>query len=220
MSTAMDSSTVEEAARQFEGADPLAVISWAVENFGEDIVMASSFQDAVLLEMTSKVAPNLEIIFLDTKLHFPETLAYMRHCQQTYGLNLRVLEPSVGIDEYPCGSEHCCDFRKVAPMNDYVATKSAWITGLKRIDTPERANAPVVSYDEARGLVKINPLVTWTDDDVDDYVEAHNLPRHPLNFVGYVSIGCAPTTRPVAPGENPRAGRWAGMDKTECGLHI
>ena len=131
-----------------------------------------------------------------------------------------MLEPSVGIDEYPCGSEHCCDFRKVAPMNDYVATKSAWITGLKRVDTPERATAPVVSYDEARGLVKINPLVTWTDDDVDDYVESHGLPRHPLNFVGYVSIGCAPTTRPVAPGENPRAGRWAGMDKTECGLHI
>ena len=220
MSTTMDSSTVEEAARRFEDADPLAVISWAVENFGDDVVMASSFQDAVLLEMTSKVAPDLEIIFLDTKFHFPETLAYMRHCQQIYGLNLRVLEPSVGIDEYPCGAEHCCDYRKVAPMNDYLATKSAWVTGLKRVDTPERATAPVVSYDEARGLVKINPLVTWTDDDVDDYVESHSLPRHPLNYVGYVSIGCAPTTRPVAPGENPRAGRWAGMDKTECGLHI
>ena len=220
MSTAMDSSTVEEAARHFEGADPLLVISWAVENFGDDVVMASSFQDAVLLEMASKVAPNLEIIFLDTKFHFPETLAYMRHCQQVYDLNLKVLEPTVGIEEYPCGSEHCCDFRKVAPMNDYVATKSAWITGLKRVDTPERATAPVVSYDEARGLVKINPLVTWTDDDVDDYVDAHSLPRHPLNFVGYISIGCAPTTRPVAPGEDPRAGRWAGMDKTECGLHI
>jgi phosphoadenosine phosphosulfate reductase len=220
MSTTMDNSTVEEAARRFEGADPLAVISWAVENFGDDVVMASSFQDAVLLEMTSKVAPDLEIIFLDTKFHFPETLAYMRRCQQIYGLNLRVLEPSVGIEEFPCGSEHCCDYRKVAPMNDYLATKSAWVTGLKRVDTPERATAPVVSYDETRGLVKINPLVTWTDDDVDDYVEANSLPRHPLNYVGYVSIGCAPTTRPVAPGENPRAGRWAGMDKTECGLHI
>ena len=159
MSTTMDSSTVEEAARQFEGADPLAVISWAVENFGDDIVMASSFQDAVLLEMTSKVAPDLEIIFLDTKFHFPETLAYMRHCQQIYDLNLKVLEPSVGIEEYPCGAEHCCDFRKVAPMNEYLATKSAWITGLKRVDTPERANAPPSSlpYDEASGLREDQP---------------------------------------------------------------
>jgi phosphoadenosine phosphosulfate reductase len=170
--------------------------------------------------MASKVTPNLEVIFLDTKFHFSETLAYMRHCQQVYDLNLKVLEPSVGIEEYPCGAEHCCDFRKVAPMNEYLATKSAWITGLKRVDTPERANAPVISYDEARGLVKINPLVSWTDDDVDDYVDSHSLPRHPLNFVGYISIGCAPTTRPVTPGEDPRAGRWAGMDKTECGLHI
>ena len=220
MSAGVDIAVIENAARDLEGADPGAVISWAVESFEDGVVVASSFQDAVLLEMASKVAPNLEVIFLDTKFHFPETLAYMRHCQQIYGLNLKVLEPTVGIEEFPCGVEHCCEYRKVAPMNDYLADKKAWITGLKRVDTPERANAPVVSYDEARGLVKINPLVSWTDDDVDDYVDAHGLPRHPLNFVGYISIGCAPTTRPVAPGENPRAGRFAGMDKTECGLHI
>lgn len=220
MSTAMDTAVIERAARDFEGADPVAVISWAVEHFKDGVVMASSFQDAVLLEMAATVTPELEIIFLDTKFHFPETLAYMRHCAQLYNLNVKVLEPAISIDAYPCGSEHCCDYRKVAPMNDYLAQKQAWITGLKRVDTPERANTPVISYDEARGLVKINPLVTWTDDDVDDYVAANDLPRHPLNFVGYISIGCAPTTRPVAPGEDPRAGRWAGMDKTECGLHI
>lgn len=220
MSTAMDIAVIESAAHDFEGADPVAVISWAVENFKDGVVMASSFQDAVLLEMASKVAPDLEIIFLDTKFHFPETLAYMRHCEQIYGLNVKVLEPTIGLEEFPCGAEHCCDHRKVAPMNDHLASKQAWITGLKRVDTPERADAPVVSFDEGRGLVKINPLVTWTDDEVDEYVDAHNLPRHPLNFVGYISIGCAPTTRPVAPGEDPRAGRFTGMDKTECGLHI
>lgn len=220
MSTVMDLAIIESAARDFEGADPTTVLSWAAENFGDGVVMASSFQDAVLLDMVAKVTPDLEIIFLDTKYHFSETLAYMRHCQQIFNLNIRVLEPSVSMDEFPCGSDHCCEYRKVEPMNEYLATKDAWITGLKRVDTPERADAPVVSYDEARGLVKINPLVTWTDDDVDDYVEEHNLPRHPLTYVGYVSIGCAPTTRPVAPGENPRAGRWSGMEKTECGLHI
>lgn len=220
MSTVMDIATVEEAAARFETADPHEIISWAVEQFGSDVVMASSFQDAVLLEMTSKVAPDLEVIFLDTGFHFPETLAYLRHCTELFNLKVTILEPSISLEEFPCGSEHCCEYRKVAPMNALLATKSAWITGLKRVDTPERADAPVVSFDEAKGIVKINPLVTWTDDQVDDYVEAHQLPRHPLNYVGYVSIGCAPTTRPVAPGENPRAGRWAGMDKTECGLHI
>ena len=220
MSTDMDLAIIESAARDFEEAEPTAVMSWAIENFGDGVVMASSFQDAVLLDMAAKVAPNLEVFFLDTKFHFSETLAYMRHCQQVFDLNVKVLEPTVGIDEFPCGSEHCCDYRKVAPMNDYLATKAAWITGLKRVDTPERATAPVVSYDEQRGIVKINPLVTWTDDDVENYIDAHNLPRHPLTFVGYVSIGCAPTTRPVAPGEDPRAGRFTGMDKTECGIHI
>ncbi len=211
---------MDEASARFEGADPGDVIAWAVERFGDDLILADSFQDAVLLDFASKRAPRVEVIFLDTGYHFPETLAYMRHCQQRFGLNLTILEPEIGLDEFPCGSEHCCDYRKVAPMNKLLATKAAWITGLKRIDTPERADAPVVSFDEAKNIVKINPLATWTDDDVDEYVAAHDLPRHPLNFVGYISIGCAPTTRPVAPGEDPRAGRWAGMDKTECGLHI
>lgn len=220
MSTSLDSDTIEDAARRFEGADPSEVIGWAVETFGDEVVMASSFQDAVLLEMSSKIAPELEIIFLDTGYHFPETLAYMRRCEQVFGLNINVLNPAVGLEEFPCGGPDCCEYRKVQPMNALLSTKSAWITGLKRVDTPERADAPVVSFDQAKGIVKINPLATWTDDDVDNYIAEHDLPRHPLTYVGYVSIGCAPTTRPVAPGENPRAGRWSGMDKTECGLHI
>jgi len=211
---------IEDAGRRFEDADPGEIITWSRERFGKDIVLASSFQDAVLLDFSAVAAPDIEILFLDTGYHFPETLAYMHHVEQRYGLNLLIVEPDVALDVSPCGSPECCEVRKVAPLNRVLASRSAWITGLKRVDTPERADAPAVSYDAARGVVKVNPLVTWTDDDIDDYVEQHDLPRHPLNFVGYVSIGCAPTTRPVAPGENPRAGRWAGMDKTECGLHI
>src|SRR5580692_5088756 len=131
MSTAMDTATIEDAARRFEGADPVEVIAWAVEQFGQDLVMASSFQDAVMLDMVAKVDPSLEVIFIDTGFHFPETLAYMRHCQQRFGLNLRILEPEISLEEFPCGSEHCCDYRKVAPMNKLLATKAAWITGLK-----------------------------------------------------------------------------------------
>ena len=211
---------IEQAGERFEGADPGEIISWSIDRFGKDIVLASSFQDAVLLDFAAKAAPEVEVLFLDTGYHFPETLAYMHHVEERYGLNLLIVEPDVALDVSPCGSADCCEVRKVAPLNRVLASRAAWITGLKRVDTPERADAPAVSYDHGRGVVKVNPLVTWTDDDIDDYVEAHAVPRHPLNYVGYISIGCAPTTRPVAPGENPRAGRWAGMDKTECGLHI
>jgi phosphoadenosine phosphosulfate reductase len=205
---------------QFEGADPGDVIAWAVERFGDDVVLADSFQDAVLLDFASRRAPSIEVIFLDTGFHFPETLAYMRTLQSELGLNLTVVEPEIGRDVEPCGSPNCCQLRKVAPLNKVLATKSAWITGLKRVDTPERSNAPTVSFDEAKGIVKINPLVAWTDDAVDRYVAERDLRRHPLNSLGYISIGCAPTTRPIAPGEDPRAGRWYDSDKTECGLHI
>jgi phosphoadenosine phosphosulfate reductase len=205
---------------RFEGADPGDVIAWAVERFGDGVVLASSFQDAVLLDFSSKRAPSVEVLFLDTGFHFPETIAYMRKLESEMGLNLTVVTPTVGPDVEPCGSPHCCDVRKVEPLNRALDGKAAWITGLKRVDTPERADAPVVAYDDAKGIVKINPLAAWTDDDIDNYVAAHNVRRHPLNSVGYISIGCAPTTRPVSPGEDPRAGRWFDSDKTECGLHI
>jgi phosphoadenosine phosphosulfate reductase len=211
---------IAEASDRFEGADPGDVIAWAVDRFGEDVLLASSFQDAVLLDFSSKRAPSLEVIFLDTGFHFPETIAYMRKLESEMSLNLTVVEPGIGLDVEPCGSAHCCELRKVAPLNKVLEGKAAWITGLKRVDTPERAEAPTISYDAAKSIVKINPLVAWTDEDIDRYVDEHGLRRHPLNAVGYVSIGCAPTTRPVAPGEDPRAGRWFDSDKTECGLHI
>jgi phosphoadenosine phosphosulfate reductase len=205
---------------QLEGADPLEICRWAVERFGRDVVVASSFQDCVLIDLAARASPAIEVVFLDTGFHFPETISYMREIEGRYGLNLTVVEPGIPPTEYPCGAPQCCEMRKVVPLARALAGKSAWITGLKRIDTPERVGAPVVGWEASKQLVKVNPLATWTDEDVARYVEEHDLPRHPLNAAGYVSIGCAPTTRPIVPGEDPRAGRWPESDKTECGLHL
>ena len=129
-------------------------------------------------------------------------------------------KPGPEAAAYPCGSRQCCQFRKVEPLRRALAGKRAWLTSLKRSDGPTRADAPIVSWDAAFGLVKVNPLATWTDDDIASYLADHDLPVHPLVPRGYLSIGCAPTTRPVADGEDARAGRWAGLDKSECGLHV
>ena len=203
-----------------ETKSALEIFEWAFERYGTDLVVASSFQDAVLIDLAVRVEPKAPVIFLDTKFHFPETLAYMRRLRDLYDLNLVILEPSIADDVSPCGAPDCCEARKVEPLNAYLATKPAWATGLKRVDTPERANAPIVSLDVARGVLKVNPVAAWSDDDIDTYIAEHDLPTHPLWSAGYYSIGCAPTTRPIADGEDPRAGRWPGSDKTECGLHI
>jgi phosphoadenosine phosphosulfate reductase len=203
----------------FETASPSQVIRWAVDTFGASLVLAASFEDIVLIDLATKIAPRIEVIFLDTEAHFPETLAFVEKVRGRYDLNLTVTKPGPEAAAHPCGSEQCCQFRKVAPLRRAVQGNRAWLTSLKRSDGPTRADAPVVSWDPAFGLVKVNPLVTWTNDDIASYLSDHDLPFHPLISQGYQSIGCAPTTRPVAEGEDPRAGRWAGLDKSECGLH-
>jgi phosphoadenosine phosphosulfate reductase len=211
---------LEAANRRLDAASPQEILAWGVERFGDEIVLASSFQDCVLVDLAVGVKPDIRVIFLDTGFHFPETLAYLRRIERRYGLNLDVRTPSIPLDVVPCGSAGCCQARKVEPLNLALADSPAWITGLKRVDTPERADAPAIGWDTSKGLVKVNPIVAWTEDDVEAYVAERDLPRHPLNYVGYASIGCAPTTRPVTDGEDPRAGRWPDSDKTECGLHL
>ena len=205
---------------RFETAPASAVIRWAVETFGESIALAASFEDIVLIDLVTKIAPGIEVIFLDTEAHFPETLSFVEEVRARYGLNLTVTKPGPDAAAHPCGSEQCCQFRKVEPLRRALAGKHAWLTSLKRTDGPTRANAPIVSWDASFGLVKVNPLITWSDDDIASYLADHGLPVHPLVPQGYRSIGCAPTTRPVAEGEDPRAGRWSGLDKSECGLHV
>jgi phosphoadenosine phosphosulfate reductase len=206
--------------RRFETAPASAVIRWAIETFGASVALAASFEDIVLIDLATRVAPGIEVVFLDTEAHFPETLSFVEEVRARYGLNLTVTKPGPDAAAFPCGTEQCCQFRKVAPLRRALAGKRAWLTSLKRSDGPTRADSPIVSWDASFGLVKVNPLVTWTDDDIASYLADHGLPVHPLVPKGYRSIGCAPTTRPVAEGEDPRAGRWAGLDKSECGLHL
>ena len=204
----------------FEAAAPSAVIQWTVDQYGDDLTVACSFEDAVLVDLAVSVKPDIEILFLDTQYHFAETLWYVEELRRRYDLNLRVMSP---LDTQPDNRWQtdvagCCGVRKVEPLNRALEGKKAWITGLKRVDAPTRANAPIVSWDP-RGLVKVNPLATWTPLDLAVYAAERQLPANPLMERGYQSIGCWPCTKPVAPGEDPRSGRWAGLDKTECGLH-
>lgn len=208
-----------EADVQLAHAPASKVVAWAVERFGGDLVLAASFQDVVLVDLAVGVDPGIEVVFCDTEAHFPETLEFVALVQERYGLNLTVTHPGPDADAWPCGSARCCAERKVEPLRRVLSGKEAWLTSLKRADAATRADAPVVGWDEVFGVVKVNPLATWTDDDVAGYLSDHGLPVHPLTLRGYPSVGCAPTTRPVADGEDPRAGRWAGTDKTECGLH-
>ena len=217
--TEVDPAELEARAAEFETAPAGAVIAWALERFDGGVSLACSFQDCVVVDLAVRVDPAIEVLFLDTGFHFPETLEYVEQVRSRYELNLKVLQPGPEAAQSPCGSDRCCELRKVVPLDAALEGRAAWLTGLKRVDAPTRVGAPIVSLDDRRGIVKVNPLATWTDDDVTNYAADHGLPVHPLVSKGYLSIGCAPTTRPVAPGDDPRAGRWAGSAKTECGLH-
>jgi phosphoadenosine phosphosulfate reductase len=197
-----------------------AAIEWAHERFGDGLVLAASFQDCVLIDLVSRVAPGLEVVFLDTQYHFAETLWYVEQVQARYDLDLRTLEPDVPRDDrWLADPDACCRVRKVEPMARALDGKHAWMTGLRRAEGAARTSTPVVHYDVIRDLVKVNPIATWSDADVAGYVEERALPVHPLADKGYASIGCWPCTRPVEQGDDPRAGRWSDHDKRECGLH-
>ena len=197
-----------------------AAIRWAVDRFGDRVVLAASFQDCVLIDVATKVAPGVEVVFLDTQMHFPETYEYVETIRRVYDLNLRVVTPLVGPDDmWRDDPNECCVLRKVEPLPRALEGKDAWITGLRRVEAPTRADAPIVGIDHGRGIVKVNPLAPCTDAYIEGYARDRGLPEHPLRAQGYASIGCAPCTRPVTPGDDPRSGRWAGRDKTECGLH-
>ena len=211
---------MDERSAAFEMAPAGLIMAWAVERFGPKLALSCSFQEAVLVDIAVSVVPDIEVIFLDTESHFPETLEYVETIRARYDLNLTVTSPVPGAGDHPCGTAQCCEYRKVRPLRAALSGKDAWVTGLKRVDAPTRRRAPVVAYDESWGMVKINPLATWTDQDVMGYAHDHDIPVHPLFSRGYLSIGCAPTTRPVGEGEDPRAGRWADSEKVECGLHV
>ena len=214
------STEYQRLAAQFEGASAEDVVAWAVERFGRRLSLVSSFQNCVLIDLVTRVDPKVEVIFLDTGAHFPETMTYVERVETQYQLKLRVITPDADADAWPCGSERCCELRKTAPLERALEGQGAWMTGLKRADSDARAATPIVDWDDAKGLVKVNPIATWSHDDVSHYEADRKLPIHPLFRKGYLSIGCSPTTRPVSKLEDRRAGRWSGTDKTECGLHL
>lgn len=214
----LDDAQLDERSASFERASASRIVRWAVEQFGDGLTIAASMTDAVLIDLAARVAPGIEVLFIDTGYHFPETLATLEAVRDRYDVTIRVL--TVPPSDPPLWHDQptCCSAAKVAQLDLGLAGKSAWMSGLRRVDAATRTVAPIVSRDR-RGLVKVNPLANWSDDDVRGYVAEHRVPVNPLLERGYPSIGCEPCTTPVADGEDPRSGRWRGLDKTECGLH-
>lgn len=220
---------IREAAERFEPEPPEALLEWAVETF-PNITLACSFgaEDVVLVDMLQKISPATNIFYLDTDFHFKETYETRDRIAERYGVSFTRMKPLLTPEEQ--AAEHgdelwkrdpnaCCNIRKVEPLTRHLAKFDAWITGIRRDQAPTRANAKKVEYDAKFGLVKFNPLASWTWEDVWAYIRANDVIYNPLHDRNYPSIGCHYCTRAVKPGEDPRAGRWSGTEKIECGLH-
>lgn len=216
---------------ELEIREPEDAVRWAVENFDtKEMTLACSFgaEDVVLVDMLIKIKPDARIFYLDTDLLFKETYDVIEKIRQKYGIQperygaettLDTMALEHGPELWKKDPDKCCAVRKVVPLTQALAGLKAWITGIRRDQAPTRANAPIVSWDGKFNLVKINPLVKWTNKDVWDYIHKNGVPYNLLHDRNYPSIGCEPCTRQVMPGEDPRGGRWAGSQKTECGLH-
>jgi phosphoadenosine phosphosulfate reductase len=200
---------------RFEREPASAIVRWAVDTFHPHLSLSASMTDAVLIDIATRVEPSIEVVFIDTGYHFPETLDTMELVRRRYGLNLRVMTVAPQAEElWQIDPENCCSAVKVGQLDRALAGKQAWMSGVRRAEAVTRANTPIVHHD-LRGLVKVNPIALWTDDDVESYARDHDIPRNPLLDQGYPSIGCRPCTLPVTDGSDPRSGR----NKVECGLH-
>lgn len=220
---------IAKAAEEFENQEPEALLKWAVETF-PNITLACSFgaEDVVLVDMLQKISPDSDIFYLDTDLHFQETYETRDRLAERYNLTFVKAQSQVTLEEqagthgeelWKSDPTACCNIRKVEPLTRVLSGYDAWITGIRRDQAPTRANAKKVEYDSKFGLVKFNPLANWTSEDVWTYIRNNNIIYNPLHDNYYPSIGCEKCTRQVLPGEDPRAGRWSGHEKTECGLH-
>lgn len=203
-------------------------LRWAHLGHQDGLTVASSMGDEVLVHLVGTTIPGADVVFIDTGYHFAETLGTRDAYAAMLPLTIRTVEPLTTTAEqdaehgprlYERAPDRCCAMRKVEPLERALADRTAWVTGMRREDAPTRTDIEIVSFDRRRSMVKINPIAGWTSDDLRRYVAENNVFLNPLRSEGYASIGCAPCTRPVARGEDPRAGRWSGQDKTECGLH-
>jgi phosphoadenosine phosphosulfate reductase len=225
-------------AAELEGASAADLLRWTEENFGGvngprggatcNYIVASNMQDAVLVDLAAKVRPGVPVLFLDTGYHFVETIGTRDAVESVYDIRVLNLtaehtvaeqDELLGKDLFARNPGECCRLRKVVPLGKTLSGYSAWVTGIRRVEAPTRANAPLVSFDEAFKLVKVNPLAAWTDEDMQNYITEHDVLVNPLVYEGYPSIGCAPCTAKPVEGADSRSGRWQGLAKTECGLH-
>jgi phosphoadenosine phosphosulfate reductase len=218
----------EKAGDELEGASALEILGWADEQFGPSWAVASSMADTVMPSLAAKVRPGVDVLFLDTGYHFAETMGTRDAAAATLPVTIRTIEPrqtvaeqdaSFGARLYERNPDQCCALRKVLPLRNALKDYSAWASGLRRDEAATRSNVKVVEWDDGRGMVKLNPIAAWTQDDVDRYIAENGVLINPLLFDGYGSVGCAPCTRRIAPGEDARAGRWSGSNKIECGIH-
>lgn len=226
-------SAIEEAETRLHDAQPQAILEWLFERYPQGVTLASAFgntSDVVLIDMVSKIAPGTEVFYLDTDFLFPETYDLIERTREKYGDRIRLakfrtdLTPEQQAEQFGealwlFAPDQCCDIRKVEPMHAALVGKTAWITGIRRDQSPTRANAPALAWDAKFGLAKANPLVTWDEKESWKYIFANDVPYNLLHDRNYPTVGCTHCTRAVLPGEDQRAGRWAGSDKLECGLH-
>jgi phosphoadenosine phosphosulfate reductase len=233
LAPSLDAETLRQIAddgdRLLQGASAHEIISWAADAFGENLVATASMGDGVIAHLAASVVPGIEVIFLDTGYHFPETLGTRDAVAQTYDVRVRTVLPllTVGQQDAQYGPrlhdrdpDACCRMRKVEPLDRALAPYDAWMSGLRRDESAARADARLVAFHEKRQKVVVHPIAAWTEADLQTYITANDVLVNPLQSEGYLSIGCGPCTRAVRPGEDPRAGRWAGRDKTECGIHV
>jgi phosphoadenosine phosphosulfate reductase len=219
----------EQAGRDLESASAQDVLRWAVDTFGDGFAIASSMGDGLLAHLAGSVAPGIDILFLDTGYHFAETIGTRDAVAASYDVNVRTILPLLTVSQQDAehGSElwnrdptSCCAMRKVEPLARALEPYVAWGSGVRRDEALTRRDTKVVEWDAKRGKVKVNPIATWTQAEVDAYIADNGVLVNPLAYDGYPSIGCGPCTHRVAPGEDPRSGRWSGQAKTECGLHV
>jgi phosphoadenosine phosphosulfate reductase len=227
-----DDATIARWNEELEGKAPEEILRWAVERFQPGLTLACSFggpSGMVLLHMIMDIDPSVEVFYLDTDFLFPETYALRDACERKYGFKpigyKSLLTPAMQAEKYGealwlSDPDQCCALRKVEPNQRALEGKRAWISGIRRDQSATRRDVKIVEWDTQFDLVKFNPLAAWTEDEVWDYIRDNRVPYNLLHEQNYPSIGCTNCTKPVAPGDDPRSGRWQGFDKTECGIHL
>ena len=222
---------IAEASRLLDGQSPEKILRWAVAEFFPKLTMATAFgpEGNCIIHMLAEIEPRVRIFNLETGYQFHETMELRERIKQRYGIEVEYVRPAMTIHEYEeehggplytHRSDQCCYDRKTVPLRGALVGYKAWISGIRKDQTADRGKAEVVQWDAKFGLVKVNPLLSWTKNEVWKFITAHDVPYNPLHDQGYPSIGCWPCTKAVAPGEDDRAGRWSGSMKKECGLHV